>query len=309
MFHFFNGISLANTPWVTTFETSLPRGLGKGFWYQQGLKRLAHDSCKKIFALSECAKQIQLNSLSQIDQKIAKLIADKIEVLHPAQKLLIPNIEVKNNNPDIIHFIFIGADFFRKGGLEVLNVFDCFIPQNKNLKLTIISSLQYGDYCTKTTSKDLEFARTIISRYAQNITQYNYLENKEVLEILKNSDVALLPTWGDTYGYSVLEAQASGCPVISTDIRALPEVNNDDCGWIIKVPKDELGNAILKTPSDRTKFSKTIESQLEAIINSILKKPNDIPTKAILALDRIKKKHNPHHNAYILDQHYRNALK
>ena len=89
----------------------------------------------------------------------------------------------------------------------------------------------------------------------------------------------------------------------------MPEVNNDDCGWIIKVPKDELGNAILKTPSDRTKFSKTIESQLEAIINSILKKPNDIPTKAILALDRIKKKHNPHHNAYILDQHYRNALK
>lgn len=57
---------------------------------------------------------------------------------------------------------------------------------------------------------------------------------------MKKSDVGLLPTWADTYGYSVLEFQACGCPVISSNTRGLPEINNNEAGWIINMPLTKL---------------------------------------------------------------------
>ena len=58
------------------------------------------------------------------------------------------------------------------------------------------------------------------------IFYHKILFNSEVMNILKNTHVGLLPTYADTYGYSVLEAQSFGCPVITTNIRAMPEINN-----------------------------------------------------------------------------------
>src|SRR5690554_4868684 len=52
--HFFNGISYNSLPWVTTFETALPRYSSPN-WTKQGIKRLASPSCKKVIALSSCA--------------------------------------------------------------------------------------------------------------------------------------------------------------------------------------------------------------------------------------------------------------
>lgn len=45
---------------------------------------------------------------------------------------------------------------------------------------------------------------------------------------MKKAHVCLLPTWMDTFAYSVLEAQACGTPVISTSLRALTEINNEN---------------------------------------------------------------------------------
>ncbi len=50
---------------------------------------------------------------------------------------------------------------------------------------------------------------------------------------MRTADIGMLPSYADTYGFSVLEAQA-GNAVITTDIRALPEVNNPAVGWLIK---------------------------------------------------------------------------
>ena len=50
---------------------------------------------------------------------------------------------------------------------------------------------------------------------------------------MSSCDVGLLPTWAESYGYSVLEMQACGLPVVTTNIRALPETNV--CGWKVKL--------------------------------------------------------------------------
>ena len=125
-----------------------------------------------------------------------------------------------------------------------------------NWHLNIISKLEFGDYASKTTIEDYKSAKKIINELSGNISYHKILPNSEVMNILKNTHVGLLPTYADTYGYSVLEAQSFGCPVITTNIRAMPEINNWKKGWIIKVNKDSLNNAKLNTKRAHKFFKK-----------------------------------------------------
>ncbi|MDG5800656.1 glycosyltransferase, partial [Marinilabiliaceae bacterium ANBcel2] len=111
-----------------------------------------------------------------------------------------------------------------------------------------------------------------------------------------------------TYGYFVLEAQSCGCPVITTNIRALPEINNNECGWIIDVPKDDLGNGILKTERDRAFFCNILEQGLEKVLTDIINKPYQISDKGKKALQRIKLLHDPIRHAEQLIAIYQEAL-
>jgi glycosyltransferase involved in cell wall biosynthesis len=308
--HFFNGISYNTLPWVTTFETALPR-YSKPSWTKQGIKRLASPSCKKVIALSSCAYNIQLNYLSQNFPTYYEAIKKKMIVLHPPQKLIIDNIASKpkldKENPQLI-FTFVGNQFFGKGGREVLNVFKKICVQHPNIKLNIISNFSPDSYASATTKQDVEQLKKEFLQLPANIHILGSIKNEQVLQILCNSHVALLPTYADTYGYFVLEAQACGCPVISTDIRALPEINNNECGWVINVPKDENGNAIINTRGQRLAFSEKLQAQLEALIKDTINAPSIISIKAQKSIDRIIEHHSPKKFANKLNSIYSEAL-
>jgi glycosyltransferase involved in cell wall biosynthesis len=75
----------------------------------------------------------------------------------------------------------------------------------------------------------------------------------------------------DFGGSSLLEFQACGCPVISTDVRALPEINDNETGWRISVPKNKLGEAIYTTHEDRLKVSAAIKAGLADALHEIFR--------------------------------------
>ena len=304
--HFFNGISLANRPWFVTYETALPRGVtGRVRDFLTG--RLAHESCRGLIALSRCALEIQDAQMKADYPHYYDGIMSKAQVMHPPQALLVDGADKKTSSEKLI-FTLIGGDFFLKGGLEVLRVFERLIPKHPQLQLNIVSLMKYGDHATQATRHDLDAAMRIISKFPSQIKHWPKLENAHVLELLKASDVGLLPTWADTYGYSVLEAQAAGCPVVTTNIRALPEINNSDCGWVIDVEKDSFGNGILSSVKDRKLFSNRIEEGLEAYLCAIIKNPDVLIEKSRACLDRIRKFHDPKTHAHKLEEMYRAAL-
>ncbi len=305
LFHFFNGINIGTKPWVSTFETSLPRVSNLS---SLSMRKLASSKCKQLISLSKCSYNIQCESLKNNPASMRNLIMNKTSVLHPPQRTIIDSIEEKQYDT-ILTFTMIGADFFRKGGLEILEAFDYFLDKKQDIKLNIVSAMQYGDYASQATIQDLNRAYAIIKKHPSSIQHYKTLPNQKVIDLLKSSNVALLPTYADTYGYSVLEAQACGCAVVSTDIRALPEINSNEVGYVIEVPKNEMGNGILNTEEARRLFSSIIKENLIEILLKIMNNPNEVKRKGSLSLSRIKKNHDPTLFSKALQKIYINALK
>lgn len=291
--HFFNTVCLSKNDWIVTFETTLPRiGNVNRLWFDMGVERLTRTNCKRIIALSKCAYDLQIKYLKEKYPLAVEIIQEKMIVMHPPQHLLVNSYADKKLPENKIVFTIVGSDFFRKGGLEVLEVFNLLIPLHPKLKLNIISSMLYGDYASQTTINDYKSAMALIEKFPENIEFHNSLPNEDVLRILINSHVGLLPTWGDTYGYSVLEAQAAGCPVISTDLRALPEINNDEIGWVIKVPLNEHFNADIDTPEKKSNYKNLLVRELKKIILEILQSPDSIQKKGHKSIEKIKRQNS-----------------
>lgn len=305
LFHFFNTISFSNTPWITTFETFLPRwGMD-----EMGIKRICSESCKGIVAMSFCAKEIMLQKVKEEFPVYFDRIESKLIVIHPSQKPIVNSWEEKGINvSEKIIFTLVGNDFFRKGGMEVLNVFKMLINEGANLELKIISNLKFGDYASKSTISDKDLALQLISEYPNQIKHYQNIPNSEVMELLKSTHVGLLPTYADTYGYSVLEMQAMACPVISTNIRALPEINSNERGWIIEVPKDKYGEGKYNSKEERAELSRKIEFELEYIIRRILKEPELILERGNNALLGLNYLNNPEINGGKYHDLYNNGV-
>ncbi len=322
--HFSNGISFGRTLWVSHFETLLPRFSGLMQRYngkiknpikltpliQRGFAALQSPSCKRIIAWSQSAANIQSDLLTELPFEERETILKKMVVLHPPQELLVESpLQKQYSSFDPIRFILVGSGFFRKGGLETLKAFEKLVKnEGAPIKLVIVSSLRLEPYAARETEVEKDWAVRFIEENSDWIEYYSSLPNDKTIELIKKCDIGLLPTYADSYGFSVLEAQACGLPVISTDVRALPEINNTDIGWIIRVPKNDLGEALYFTAEERERLSQQIQAGLEAIVHNIVADPSVIFEKAVKSIERIREMHDPTAYAQKLRGIYQDAL-
>ena len=74
-----------------------------------------------------------------------------------------------------------------------------------------------------------------------------YVSGKDKTEVLYNTDIFVLPSCAEGLPIGIIEAFATGCAVITTDVGAIPEVFGKENGYMIK-PNDVkmLNEAILK---------------------------------------------------------------
>lgn len=294
LIHTFNTVCDTNIPWCASFETTIPRvwpqtGEEKNY-YLELIECMKRPSCKTLYALCKNAYEIQKDSLSAfVSSNDVELLMKKTKVLHPPQKILVTEDEFeKKHNTDEINFIFIGRGFFTKGGREMIQVLSEFEDQY-SFSLTLISSMAYNDYFTRTTYEEMLRCKRMIQEKSW-IDFHTILPNNEVLEKCKKATVGLLPSVAETYGYAVLEMQAAGCPVVTTNIRAFPEINNEECGWICHIPINELGCC---KENDARIWSEWLKNGLRICFQDIFRHPESIRQKGRKALERIRTMHDP----------------
>lgn len=225
LFHTYNGIVVNNRPWVVEVESYLPRFQDMREdhpAYRWALRRLAGPHCKAVLFTSERTMRLRADGLAAAGVDPAKMC------------VLYRGVEAFDPVPEVRPFtvLFAGNGFFRKGGVELLRAFQQ-LP-GKDLRLVIISRLEV-DWGVQPAPDEVAWAKRAIAADPR-ITLLRALPQREVVERMRRADVFVSTTFADPFNNTVLEAMATGLPVITSPVGALPEMVEDGVnGWLLPV--------------------------------------------------------------------------
>lgn len=273
LIHAFNRLPIGTTPYIIGFESHLPRAYGlEGSAYFRALQRsLAGPRCRGIVAISEHARAIFL--AAHEGSAVADALAAKLIVRHP--NLVVDDVltDPRPAADASIHLSFVGGHFARKGGCVAVRVAELAAEQSIPVKVTIVSALTMGGGIWTDPLRDGYFDDWRARLNHPAITLHDTMDNRAVIDLFRRSDFTLLTTFGDTFGYSALEAMAVGCPVIATRQGALPEfIVDGENGILIDLPVSAVGEWVHSSSPDRgtPAFERLFTDEVERLAHATL---------------------------------------
>lgn len=309
LIHGLNAIPITTKPFITTFESILPRALGPGGTsVALHLRdRLTRPNCRSLVAMSQYArgKFIKANQeWSGLDVALPK-----VSVIYP--HFVERNPTCRTYDPPL-RLIFVGNDFARKGGVVALRV---MARMKFPVHLDIVSGMRYaGDVYTDHPDR-ARYAEDLKGLDRSNVTVHGRLPNAEVLGLMARAHVQLLPTLDDTFGYSVVEGFSVATPAIVSNVCAMPELVPPEAGAIVEVPIDQWGNwRDLGKRGERDYWDRldaaydSLADQIVRQLTTLAEEPERISAWSEGALARFRRLHESRAVSARLDDLYDAAL-
>jgi glycosyltransferase involved in cell wall biosynthesis len=135
----------------------------------------------------------------------------------------------------------------------------------------------------------VEIEKVYLENNLANYVQFlGYVTGQAKLDLYLKATVFILPSYGENLPYSVLEAMATGLPVITTPVGAIPEIVEEGC------------NGFLIQPGDYQALAKRISTVLgDQALQAAMSNANK---------EKIKKEYLPEVSMSRLDSIYRDLL-
>jgi len=175
-------------------------------------------------------------------------------IAHPAGDNIQPDItesEIINRSraSGPLRLIFLGNVIPRKGLHTLLEALEP-IPYNL-YNLDIVGSLSFDSNYGQEIRRKISYAPA-----AGSITIHDYLEDKQLKQILRKSDVMVVPSTYEGFGISYLEGMGFGLPAVGTTAGGAAEVITHGCDGYLIQPGDvqALHQHILELSGDRDKL-------------------------------------------------------
>jgi glycosyltransferase involved in cell wall biosynthesis len=170
--------------------------------------------------------------------------------------------------------LFFSGDFFRKGGVHVVDAFERARKRYPGISLTVCCDERI-DFNTPHQLLRSEYLHKI--KTLPGIVNKGRISREELMtEVLPDTDIFLIPTYVEAFGYAIVEAMAFGIPVISTNHFAIPEIiENGVSGLLIDTTRfdcDRLfsGYVVRDIPPDfREYMTDAVFTQLCRLIESL----------------------------------------
>jgi len=254
LIHAFNRLPIGKTPFIINFESHLPRAFGheNSAQYKYMTDMLVSDRCKGIIAISEYARKTFLNQHE--GNNAYDVLKDKVIVRYPNMVLPEDQDAFTWKDGEAFRLVFLGAHFGRKGGMVAVRIAQLAKEKNIPIQLDIISGMETGAASWVDPLRDNFFNDTFrIIKEMPNIHHHGSLPNAQVQQLLKGAHFTLLPTFSDSFGFSVVESMAHFTPVIVTKQCALPEfVEDNQNGVLLPLELNEGGEWIHIAKHDRS---------------------------------------------------------
>lgn len=214
LYHVYNGIVPGRTPWISEVETRLPRYGGREMdtaAYRWGIKRLQSKRCRAIIYTSRCTQLLNRGNMENWG-----ICPDKQHLVYRAVHS--PGSALSGHESEF-RIVFVGQTFFGKGGLELLKALERL--NDDHIRVTIVSSFE-AERVAPPSSVDREYVQRRFSE-DKRITHLKHLSHEQVIALMMQSHLFVSTTYADTFNNSILEAMGCGLPIITSNVRAIPE--------------------------------------------------------------------------------------
>lgn len=209
---------------------------------------LALDRVTRAYVFSDWARKVNL-----------RWGADpaKLEVVPPGFPVA---PDVSRSDRDTFTFLFVGTDFERKGGFDVVEAFERVCAQQPRARLVLVGSdpwernpdrLLHGFVGDSRRRRVLEQLERLERRGL--VSHHGAVEQREVREsFYPAADVFVMPTLAEGFGFTNVEAMSFGLPVISSSVGPIPEIVADGVTGLLAPPGDvdALADAMGRLASD-----------------------------------------------------------
>lgn len=198
------------------------------------MRRLKHvkNECQLILSDSNATKADLVNILN--------FAPEKIKVVYPGiaadfYKAKIGNVDfLAKYNISESFILTVGTNDPRKNLKTLIKAFNNL--KNNNVTLVIVSKSGWGEELKL--NKKIKLIREI--------------NTAELAMLYKNAEIFVYPSLYEGFGLPLVEAFASGCPVITSNRGSLKEVAENSALIINPEKESEISAAILKLLNDRT---------------------------------------------------------
>lgn len=202
-------------------------------WYKNPIGKL-------VYLISLLADHVTVGSHSEkklIEASLGKALPAKYTVVYMGVVDAQKSPERTNDSPVFVSTSRLVGD---KGIGELIEAFRLIHSQGTVLKIC-------GDGPEAARFKSL-------AKDAKNIEFLGHVDN--VMQVLRNADVLVHPSYHESFGLSLVEAEMCGLPIIACNVASIPEIVTDGVSGILVPPKntEALSDAmtrLLKNPKLR----------------------------------------------------------
>lgn len=177
-------------------------------WYKILVRWMS--GAKAIVCISESTRNdllkffpdIKIDKIKIVYNGIEKFWSDEVPVSEPCM--------MKANS---------GKKFFLMVGTDAWN-------KNFNTAISALQDFHQPDFLLIKIGELSDSSRAALERAGLNmqIVHFNQVSDSDLKWFYKNAEALIFPSFHEGFGWPVIEAMASGCPVIASDRSSVPEV-------------------------------------------------------------------------------------
>lgn len=191
---------------------------GKDTLYSEGwiaLERTIYHNASLNFVRSSNVRRSML-----LDYECA---ADKVELVYAGRNATVTSQKTENVDYSRPHILFVGYDWKRKGGPDLVEAFQLVLESFPNARLTIVGA-----------QPDLNIPNCEVIGPGRAADLDGYYQRASVF---------CMPTYREPFGIAFIEAMAARLPIVATRVGAIPDfVEEGRNGWLLE-PGDIQGIA------------------------------------------------------------------
>lgn len=217
---------------------------------------------KKSLEKSNVIVTVSNSAKEDIIKYYGKKYENKIKIVEPGVDLdkykqefsakytkeILYKLGIKEND----EFMFtIGTLQKRKNILNIIKAFNKYKENNSKLKLIIAGNP--GDNYQEIIN---EYNN---SKYKNDIKILNYISEEEKIILYRNTKIFIFPSLYEGFGMPIVEAMATGVPVITSNISSMPEVLGDAGILVNPYFIEEISKAIEKYDTNEKLRKESVE--------------------------------------------------